>query len=55
MTYKEEDYGLQSDDICKKGYKYQIFTCNDHAAKTYLDKILPSILAKVVDLLDTVD
>ena len=35
MTYKEEDYGLQSDDICKKGYKYQIFMCTNNVQTKY--------------------
>ena len=29
MMYKEKGDGLQTHDICQKGYKYKVFVCND--------------------------
>ena len=40
MTCKAEVGEFKADHLFQKGYTYQIFMCNYHATKTYLDKIL---------------
>ena len=33
ITHKVKGDGLQTDAIFQKGYRYQIFKCNDHVSK----------------------
>ena len=54
MTYKAEGDGLQADDICKKGYTYQVFMCTD-PAQFFLSKILSPIHDRLMVLFDTVE
>ena len=54
ITHKEKGYGLQTYYICKKGYKYKIFMCNDHSPKTYLSKRMLTLHSRVMALFDIV-
>ena len=51
MTYKSEDYGLQTYDIFQKIYQYQIFICNGTLPNKYLAKRLSPLDAIVMDIL----
>ena len=55
MTYKSEGDVLQEDDICQKGYTYQIFMCTDTGLKTYLAKILSPLYDIFTALFDNVE
>ena len=54
MTYKSEGDGEQTDEKFQKGYKYQIFMCNNPVPKTHLSKIMLPLDARAMSHFDTV-
>ena len=55
MTYKSEDYRLQTYNLCQKGYTYQIIMWNNIVSKKHLAKILSPLDASFMDLFDAID
>ena len=53
--YKAKCDGLQTYDIFKKGYIYEIFMCNDPSPKKNLAKKMLQLHARVMAFFDTME